>query len=66
MVYGHYITDTAGNEHFFTEGCNYCRISTGGQHEPNCLCRDMKVSDKLREWTKLNFIIFRGGKEFRW
>ena len=46
MVYGHYITDTAGNERFFVEGCSYCRMSTGGQHESNCPCKDMKVADK--------------------
>ena len=48
MVYGHYITDTAGNERFFVEGCNYCRMSTGGQHESNCPCKDIKVADRLR------------------
>ena len=46
MVYGHYIKDTAGNEHFFAEGCNYCRMSTGWQHESNCPARDIKVPDK--------------------
>jgi len=52
MVYGYYITDTVGNEYFFTEGCSYCRMSTGGQHEPNCPCKDLKVADRetrLRE-----------------
>ena len=48
MVYGHYITDTAGNERFFVEGCSYCRMSTGGQHEPDCPCKDVVVADKIR------------------
>ena len=47
MVYGYYITATAGNERFFTEGCNYCQMSTGGQHEPNCPLKDIKVADRL-------------------
>ena len=46
MVYGHYISDTAGTEHFFIEGCSYCRMSTGGQHESNCPMKDIKVADK--------------------
>ncbi len=46
MVYGYYIKDTVGNEHFFTEGCSYCRMSTGGQHEPNCPCKDLEISDR--------------------
>jgi len=66
MVYGHYITDTVGNERFFAEGCSYCHMSTGGQHEFNCPCKDIKINDKLREWTKLNFVIFKDGKEFQW
>jgi len=47
IVYGHYITDTIGNEHFFVEGCSYCRMSTGGLHEPNCPMKDIKVADRL-------------------
>ena len=46
MVYGHYITDTVGNERFFVEGCSYCRMSIGGQHEANCPCRDIKIADR--------------------
>ena len=46
MVYGYYIKDTAGNERFFTEGCSYCRMNTGGQHEPTCPIKDVKVSDR--------------------
>jgi hypothetical protein len=46
MVYGYYIKDTVGNETFFTEGCMYCHMSTGGQHEPNCPCKDVKVADR--------------------
>lgn len=46
MIYGHYITDTGGNKSFFTEGCNYFRMSTGGQHESNCPCKDLKVADR--------------------
>ena len=59
MVYGHYIPDTVGNERFFVEGCNYCRMSTGGQHESNCPCRDVKVADresKLLEIRDNSFI----------
>lgn len=40
MVYGYYIKDTAGNKRFFTEGCNYCSMSTGGQHESRCPMKD--------------------------
>lgn len=36
MEYGYYITDTAGNRTWFTEGCTYCSMSTGGQHEQHC------------------------------
>lgn len=46
MVYGYYIKDTAGNERFFVEGCQYCSMSTGGQHEAKCPCKDVKVADK--------------------
>lgn len=46
MVYGHYISDTLGNERFFVEGCMYCSISTGGQHEFDCPARDIKVADR--------------------
>jgi len=45
MVYGHYIEDTVGNKMFFVEGCNYCSMSTGGQHESNCPERDIRVVD---------------------
>ena len=45
MVYGHYIEDTVGNKRFFVEGCSYCRMSTGGQHESICPQRDVKVPD---------------------
>ena len=45
MVYGHYIEDTAGNKRFFTEGCVYCQMSTGGQHAYNCPAKDLKVAD---------------------
>jgi len=48
MVYGHYITDSVGNESFFLEGCTYCRISTGGLHEPDCPMKD-KVAEKPRK-----------------
>ena len=48
MVYGNYITDTAGNTRFFVYGCSYCRMSTGGQHEENCPCKDVKVA-KVQE-----------------
>lgn len=41
MVYGYYI-----GEKFFVEGCNYCQMSTGGQHAGNCPVRDIKVADK--------------------
>ena len=50
IVYGHYITDTAGNRRFFTEGCSYCRMSTGGQHEINCPCANLKVADEVKEY----------------
>ncbi len=46
MVYGYYITDTAGNKRFFVEGCNYCSMSTGGQHQAECPCKNLKVADK--------------------
>ena len=36
MEYGHEIIDTCGNKRFFVEGCTYCSMSTGGQHEPSC------------------------------
>ncbi len=36
MIYGHYITDTAGNRKFFSAGCTYCQLSTGGLHSVNC------------------------------
>jgi hypothetical protein len=36
MVYGYEITDTAGNKKFVVEGCTYCHMSAGGQHELNC------------------------------
>jgi hypothetical protein len=36
MVYGYYISDSEGNQRFFTEGCLYCSMSTGGLHEYNC------------------------------
>lgn len=49
MVYGHYIADTSGNERFFVEGCSYCHISTGGQHEANCPCKDITVANRLHE-----------------
>lgn len=45
MVYGHYIEDTSGGKRFFVEGCMYCQMSTGGQHEPHCPCKDIKVAD---------------------
>ena len=63
MVYGHYITDTVGNERFFIEGCNYCRMSAGRQHEPNCPCRDIKVSDKparILNYAELEFLNDKG------
>lgn len=47
MVYGHYITDTAGAKRFFTEGCMYCSMSIGGQHEPNCPAKNIKVADEI-------------------
>ncbi len=46
MVYGHYYTTSDGTEHFFVEGCSHCQMSTGGQHEPNCPLKDVKVADK--------------------
>lgn len=49
MVYGYYITDTAGNERFFIEGCKYCQMSTGGQHEENCPCKDLKMADRPKK-----------------
>ena len=36
MEYGYYITATDGREYWFAEGCTYCRMSTGGQHECSC------------------------------
>ena len=36
MEYGHYIETTGGEKYWFREGCTYCRMSTGGQHEYNC------------------------------
>ena len=49
MVYGYYITDTVGNKHFFIEGCSYCQMSTGGQHEPNCPLRRSVAETSLVE-----------------
>ncbi len=54
MVYGYYITDTVGNERFLTEGCNYCRMSTGGQHETNCPMKDIKVADRQVGLTEIS------------
>lgn len=48
MVYGHYITTTDGRKVWFSEGCEYCRISTGGQHESNCPYKDIKIAE-IRE-----------------
>ena len=53
MVYGHYITDTAGNERFFVEGCNYCQMSTGGQHGAKCPLKDIRVTDKQEKLDKI-------------
>ncbi len=53
MVYGYYIIDTAGNQRFFTEGCNYCNMSTGGQHKSNCPCKDLKIADKQTRLTEI-------------
>ena len=36
MEYGHEIIDSAGNKTFFVEGCAYCLMSTGGEHERRC------------------------------
>ena len=38
MEYGYEIMDTVGNKSFFVEGCTYCSMSTGGQHESHCPC----------------------------
>jgi len=46
MVYGYYIKDTGGNERFFTEGCSYCSMSTGGRHQSICPVRGVIVSDR--------------------
>ncbi len=43
MVYGYYITDTAGNKRFFVEGCKYCSMSTGGQHEDACPYKTLAI-----------------------
>ena len=45
MVYGYYIKDTVGNQRFFTEGCTYCSMSTGGMHEANCPMKDVKIAE---------------------
>ncbi len=49
MVYGYYITDTTGEKRFFVEGCSYCRISTGGQHEDKCPLRELTVAERLQQ-----------------
>lgn len=49
MVYGYFIKDTVGSERFFIEGCSYCLISTGGQHEANCPCKDIQVADREKK-----------------
>ncbi len=36
MEYGYEIVDAAGNRQFFVEGCTYCQMSTGGQHNLDC------------------------------
>lgn len=54
MVYGHFITDTVGNERFFVEGCNYCQMSSGGQHEPKCPCKDVKIVDRISQTLNIN------------
>lgn len=43
MVYGYFITDTAGNKSFITEGCVHCHITTGGQHEDKCPMKDIEI-----------------------
>lgn len=43
MTYGYYLTNEIGNQRFFVEGCSYCCISTGGQHEGNCPMKDLKI-----------------------
>ena len=47
MVYGYEIEDTAGNKSFFTEGCVYCHMSTGGKHEDNCPMNDIERPAKI-------------------
>lgn len=45
MVYGYYIEDCVGNQRFFTEGCNYCQMTTGGGHASNCPMKGVKIPD---------------------
>lgn len=47
-MYGHYIEITTGQKTWFTEGCEYCHMSTGGQHETDCPCKDIKIAE-IRE-----------------
>jgi len=36
MPYGHYIETTDGRKIWFEEGCEYCHMSSTGQHESHC------------------------------
>ncbi len=36
MTYGYTTITTDGKRIFHIEGCTYCFMSTGGQHETNC------------------------------
>jgi len=44
MPYGHYVETTDGRKYWFTEGCEYCQMSTGGQHEYDCPCKGIKIA----------------------
>ena len=45
MVYRHYIERTDGSEVWFTEGCLYCCMTSSGQHESDCPCKDLKIAE---------------------
>jgi hypothetical protein len=56
MVYGHFITDSIGNKEFFVEGCSYCRMSAGGQHEASCPLNPLVNKRNAKRIKKPGFI----------